>query len=157
MNGFQFPGLVLCSGPRVLQHKNQNNCPPEKKPYLNRPTPLHFRFYFSFNKPTEHNPLLFQFSCSIFTITSVLVTETSGPLTFPTLSSSVSLAQSPPSPSLFHVELMAHHFNLLLPMPLSTLTFLLPDKTPTLGQMKELFHFYTSATSEDNKLTGVEK
>lgn len=151
MNGFQFPRLVLCSGPNVLQHKDQNQ---KKKTFLNRPIHLHFRFYFSFNKPAEHDPPFFQVSGSIFAVTSVLITETSGSLTSPTLSSSISLLS--PSPSLFCLELTAHHFNHSFANTLRYLA-LLPGKTLTLDQVKELFHVYTSAISENNKLTGVAK
>ena len=149
MNGFQFPCLILYSSPDILQHKNQN----KTKTTFKQANSLAFQIYFSFNKPAEHNPPFFQFSCSIFTITSVLITETSGPLTSSTSFSSISLPL-PPSPSFFCLELMAHHFNHSLAIILKYLA-LLPGKTLTLDHVKELFHFYTSATSEDNKLTRI--
>lgn len=110
---------------------------------------------FSFNKPAEHNPAFFQFSCSIFTIMSVLITQTSSPLTSPTLFTSINLPLSP-SPSLFSLQLMAHHFNHPFASILKYLA-LSPGKTVTLDPMREFFHFYTSPTSEDNKLTGIAK
>ena len=127
--------------------------PRQNKKNFNRPTHLHFRFYFGFNKPTEYNPPNFKFSCSIFTIMSILITETSGPLTPPALSSSISLPLSP-RPSPFYLELITHYFNHCFANSLKYLA-LLPRKSLTLDQMKKLFYFYTSATSKSNKLTEV--
>jgi hypothetical protein len=71
--------------------------------FLNKPTHLHFTFYFTFSKPAENNPPFFYFSCSIFTTMSVLIVENSTPLTSPTSSSSINLDLLP-SPSLFGLK-----------------------------------------------------
>lgn len=146
--------LTLCSSPNILQHKNQNKTK-KKKTFLNRPTHLHFRFISVLIKHAEHNPPFFQSSCSIFTITSVLSTETSVPLTSPTLFSSISPHLSP-FPSFYCLQLVAHHFNHSFASTLKNLA-LLSGKTLTLDQIKELLHLYTSATSEDNILTEIGK
>ena len=114
-----------------------------------------FRFISVLIKHAEHKPPFFQCSCSIFTITSALSTETSVALTSPTLFSSIS-PQLSPFPSFFCLQLVAHHFNHSFASTLKNLA-LLSGKTLTLDQIKDLLHLYTLATSEDNLLTGIGK